>query len=112
MGDLRMLTQADAGELPLTPQKIAPGRTVAAGGGSLSASRRTAKVTLEVKTPPGLPEIMVDDPRMMQVMDNLLSNALRYTPDAGLEITPVSARLAKGKVLLEVRDTGSRDSRR
>jgi signal transduction histidine kinase len=105
VGDLRMLTQADAGELPLTPQKIAPAELLQRAADLFQHHAERQKVTLEVKTPPALPEIMVDDSRMMQVMDNLLSNALRYTPEGG-RIT-LSARKVKDRVELAVSDTGA-----
>jgi signal transduction histidine kinase len=47
----------------------------------------------------------VDEARMQQVFDNLISNALRYTPENGAIC--LSARLEKGQVVLCVRDNGS-----
>ena len=54
---------------------------------------------------PVLPAIQVDEARMMQVLDNLLSNALRYTPSGG-SIT-LAARAANGAVEIQVCDTGA-----
>jgi two-component system sensor histidine kinase GlrK len=58
--------------------------------------------------------IMLDKERMSQVFSNLLSNALKYTPDEGtitVQIKKVLASLAEGKppldcVRIEVKDTG------
>ena len=61
-------------------------------------------VALKLQAEPNLPEVLVDEARMMQVLDNLLSNALRYTP-AGGSIT-LSANAAGGRVQLAVADTG------
>ncbi|HEX2981726.1 MAG TPA: ATP-binding protein, partial [Anaerolineaceae bacterium] len=52
-----------------------------------------------------LPEIRVDEARMMQVLDNLISNALRYTPEGGA--IELSAQAQDGRVEIIVRDTGS-----
>jgi signal transduction histidine kinase len=107
--DLRMLSQVDAGELSLNPQEIAP----------LSLLQRTAELfqhqaqqqeislfveahTLEAAV---LPNIVIDEARVMQVMDNLLSNAFRYTPAKGKIV--LSARRQDNKVRLAVQDTGS-----
>jgi two-component system sensor histidine kinase BaeS len=61
-------------------------------------------VTLRVQSATGLPKLLVDQERMIQVLGNLISNALRYTPAGGM-IT-VSAACIEGDVCLEVRDTG------
>jgi len=53
---------------------------------------------------PALPEISADPMRIRQVLFNLLSNALRHTPDGG-KIT-VSGKTYKENILLSIRDTG------
>ena len=81
--DLRMLSQVDAGELPLHPQKILPSQILARSAELFHHHAEQQGVTLQVE-PDGLaPEIFVDEARIMQVMDNLVSNALRYTPEGG-----------------------------
>jgi signal transduction histidine kinase len=48
--------------------------------------------------------IEADDTRLGQVFDNLLHNAVKYTPNGGR--IEVSARAEDGTALIEVRDTG------
>jgi signal transduction histidine kinase len=62
-------------------------------------------VALRVVTAPQLPTIAVDADRMAQVLGNLLSNALRYTP-AGGEIV-LSAENGGHTVVLRVQDNGA-----
>ncbi len=38
---------------------------------------------LKVEVPPGLPDIWADPIRLGQVLDNLVSNAIKYTPKRG-----------------------------
>jgi signal transduction histidine kinase len=57
-----------------------------------------------VQIAPGLPLVHADRERLAQVLANLVSNALRYTPDGGA-IT-LSAEAAGDHVLLRVADTG------
>jgi len=52
-----------------------------------------------------MPGVLVDPDRIAQVLGNLVSNALRYTP-AGGRISLVAAAEA-GRVLLTVQDTGA-----
>jgi signal transduction histidine kinase len=102
--DLKTLSLADAGELPLIPQKIAPGVLLqrAADAHSILADRKG--ITLAANIPPGLPEIQVDVERMIQVLGNLLNNALRYTPSGG-EIT-LSAQAVEKAIHLKIADSG------
>jgi two-component system sensor histidine kinase BaeS len=59
---------------------------------------------LEVTVAPDLPIIKVDTERMAQVLHNLISNALQYTP-AGEQIV-LSATADDQAVYVQVRDTG------
>lgn len=105
VGDLRMLSQADAGELRLTPQPIQPADLLERAAELYGHHAERQNVTLAVAAPASLPPIRVDEARMMQVFDNLLSNAMRYTP-AGGSIT-LAARAVGGGVEIQVRDTGT-----
>ena len=60
--------------------------------------------TVELKLEPGLPEIVADRERILQVMMNIVSNAIKYTPNGGhIEI---SAGRAPDRVWMEVADNG------
>ncbi|HTD48202.1 MAG TPA: sensor histidine kinase, partial [bacterium] len=56
---------------------------------------------------PGLPPAEVDPERIRQVLNNLISNALRYTPNGGTVRVRCSAGPAPGQVILSVEDTGT-----
>jgi len=105
VGDLRMLSQADAGDLTLHPQKIQPKMFLDQAAALFQHHAAQQSVTISVDAVPDLPEILVDEARMMQVMDNLISNALRYTPENGKII--LGGTVVDGKVELSVTDTGS-----
>jgi signal transduction histidine kinase len=105
VGDLRVLSQADAGELPLNPQHIAPKSLLDRAAALFQHHAERHLVHVRVEAEPELPEIRVDEARLMQVMDNLISNALRYTPENG-EIV-LGGRRRENRVELTVRDTGS-----
>jgi signal transduction histidine kinase len=104
--DLRTLSLADAGELSLMPQAIAPYELLERAAVAHSIQANKQGVTLHIERPAAnLPLIQVDPDRLAQVLSNLVSNALRYTPDGG-QIT-LSARQAGENVLLTVADTGA-----
>ncbi len=105
VGDLRMLSQADAGELGLNPQTIHPQRLVEEAAERFSLQARQQNVTLSWQAGKDLPAIWVDEARMMQVLGNLVMNALRYTPNEGK--VDLRAELGDGGVRLSVIDTGT-----
>jgi two-component system, OmpR family, sensor histidine kinase BaeS len=103
--DLRTLSLADAGELPLVVQSIAPGELLKRVANSYRVKAESAKVALRLEIAPNLAEIEVDVERMAQVLGNLMSNALRYTPEGG-EIV-LSAVRAGDQTRLGVHDNGA-----
>ena len=104
VGDLRMLSQADAGELSLHVQKIAPRPFLERAAAVFAHKAESQQVALSIMAAESLPEINVDEARLMQVMDNLLGNALRYTPAGGK--IELSAQSEGSKLTLAVRDSG------
>lgn len=102
VADLRLLAQAEAGELPLHPQptQLAPLIEGAALAFGPLAARYGSALRLEV--PPDL-TVTADPSRLRQVLDNLLGNALNHAP--GTPVT-VQAQQAAGGVTITVQDRG------
>ncbi len=105
VGDLRTLTQVDAGELKLNKQTALPGELLQQARAVFEHQAAQKGVNLDVKVAEGLPPVEVDEARLAQVMGNLLSNALRYTPVGGR--IELGAALDGDRVMLTVRDTGA-----
>jgi len=102
--DLRTLSLADSGELPLRLEEARPTDLLADIQRSFAIKAQQQGVALEIDTAPDLPPVKVDRARMMQVLGNLMHNALRYTPESG-KIT-LTARRSSSGVELRVEDTG------
>ncbi len=102
--DLRTLSLADADELPMAFESVAPAKLLQELKLIYNNSASRKDISLEVEAEDDLPEIKVDPGRMLQVLRNLLDNALRYTPEGG-RIT-FSARQAQEMVEIRVQDTG------
>jgi two-component system sensor histidine kinase BaeS len=102
--DLRILSLADSGELPLTRRPIYPEVLLERTASAYAAQAKQQEVALVVDAEQPLPEVDVDPDRMAQVFGNLISNALRYTPAEGRIVLQAQAR--GDRVLLDVKDTG------
>ena len=68
----------------------------------LDAQKHEHTITLRV--PSGLPEIFADRERIVQVMMNIVSNSIKYTPDGGTIV--ISAGAQGDWVWMEVDDNG------
>ncbi len=102
--DLRTLSLADAGELPLMRQPLAPQQLLERAAAAYRAQALERNIALEVEAPVSLPAVEVDPERMAQVLGNLISNALRYTPSGGRITLTAAAR--DTSVMLQVADSG------
>jgi signal transduction histidine kinase len=102
--DLRILSLADSGELPLERQWIAPADMLKRAAATHAHQALSKDVSLHVDVQPDLPEIKVDSKRMAQVLGNLVSNALRYTQAGGW--IKLSAQAGDRVIDLLVQDNG------
>jgi signal transduction histidine kinase len=103
--DLRFLSLADAGELPLQRRDVDPLELLNRTAAAHHAAAEQKQIDLQVQVAPNLPNIHVDPERMAQVLGNLTSNALRHTPTGGSVI--LSAVDGEKGVQLQVIDSGS-----
>ena len=104
VSDLRTLSLADAGELTMTPREVSPSALLERAfiAYTQKAQQKNIEITLDVED--NLPDVFVDPDRMAQVLDNLLSNALRYTPENGR--IHLSAQQNRTGIELRVQDNG------
>jgi two-component system, OmpR family, sensor histidine kinase BaeS len=102
VGDLQTLAAAEAAALQLSLGPADLAGIAAAAAGDWEASFASAGIRFEQQLQPAL--VLADPGRLHQVIANLLSNALKFTPPGGLVRLTLSA--AAGKARLEVSDTG------
>lgn len=81
--DLRLLTQAEAGRLPLVIKPTSPASLVTQTIARFEPLAQDAGIALASEVASDLPMIQVDHARLFQVFDNLLINALRHSAADG-----------------------------
>lgn len=102
--DLRLLSLADSGELRLHLEPAPPSDLLERVASTYRHQAEIQEIQLTVESDENLPEIIVDIERMEQVIGNLISNALRYTPEGGQ--IHLSAKQVEGNLILSVTNTG------
>src|SRR5215468_635168 len=102
VGDLQTLAAAEAAALQLALRRCDLAEVAATAADSLAGRFETTGVALERRLTPA--EVFADPGRLHQVITNLLTNALKFTP-AGGRVT-LRTWLADGHGVLQVADTG------
>ncbi len=107
VGDLRLISLAEAGELKLEKRLVEFGALLSLLVDRLHVQAQQNGIALELDIPQNLPPIWVDADRIIQVMNNLIGNALRYTPMGG-QIVVHAEKLpgSPASIRVSVTDTG------
>ena len=71
----------------------------------LASQAELKHVLLDIELAPDLPRVLADEDRAVQVLTNLVGNALQYTPENG-KVT-IFAKRIDHEVQISVRDTGT-----
>ncbi len=83
VNDLHELAQAEAGQLQLRLQPTDISSLVHKAAAAFGPVAEARGVTLNCETSPDLPLALADSARLTQVLHNLLTNALHFTPAGG-----------------------------
>jgi histidine kinase len=102
--ELALLSRAEAGQLRMAPRPTELTTLCEHVAAQFQPQFHAKNVHLALKLLPDLPDVLADPDRLEQIMINLLSNALRYTP-AGGTVT-ISAQAHDFFVQIGVHDTG------
>jgi signal transduction histidine kinase len=103
--DLQTLSLAEAGQLPLHPTRFLLADLLTDAAAGFESRAAAQKVNLRVDVPDPSPELNADYDRLIQVLSNLLTNALRHTPEKG--IITLRGEATDDGVRITVSDTGA-----
>ena len=102
VSNLLDMSRIEAGSLRVDPHPTELRRLLEASGARLRVREPDRELALDI--PAQLPSVLADEPRIAQVLDNLLTNAARYSP-AHTQIG-LRARAVNGSVEVAIQDQG------
>ena len=105
INDILDLSKVEAGRLELIEEIVDLQSVVRSVVLLLRERVATAELTLKVELPDALLLLRADERKLKQVLMNLLSNSVKFTPAGGEILVRVSVENARG-VIIEVRDNG------
>jgi signal transduction histidine kinase len=103
IGEILTYARASADQLPLTPSTFDPTDAILQVATLNHALVAKHQLSMTVDVPP-LPPIVADRGRFAHILENLVGNAITYTPSGGR--VWIHAREHDGALLIEVGDTG------
>ena len=110
INDILSFAQLDAGKLVLRLESADPRTVLESVCHAFSFEARTQGVDLSCTLDASLPQLMLVDPgRLRQVLVNLLSNAMKFTPQGRISVEAcalATSRQDEVILLLEISDTG------
>lgn len=92
ISDLLEVSRLEAGKLPLERKEVELGTLVRRALETLEARAEERGVTLSLRTDDILPPVYIDPGRVHQVIDNLVANAIRFSPEGGEVTVAVTAK--------------------
>lgn len=105
LSDILDVSKVEAGELDIEDEEADLGRIILDCRNMVQERADLAKVRLTVKTAKDLPRLRADGRRLKQILLNLLTNAIKFTPEKG-KVTVHASTDKAGAVVLRVADTG------
>jgi PAS domain S-box-containing protein len=103
--DLLDVTRMEAGHLAIDPARVSTRQLVTEAVEAQQSLAASASIELRVEIAPVVADVWGDRDRLLQAFDNLIGNAIKFTPPSGGIVVAAAAR--EGEVLFRVTDTGA-----
>jgi signal transduction histidine kinase len=100
------VTKAEARQEPLSVSMVDIGTIVSDSVKLMAAEAEKTGVDLRLDVKPGLQEVQTDRAKLMQIVLNMTSNAVKFTPSGGSVTVEVGPDVGGGAYFIVIRDTG------
>tara|TARA_R110002051_G_scaffold3567_1_gene19346 strand:- start:12704 stop:16354 length:3651 start_codon:yes stop_codon:yes gene_type:complete len=105
VNDLLDISKIEAGEMELDFSAVELNETISESVALVQPQANSQRVIIRTALSQAVPPVVADLRSVKQIVLNILSNAIRFTPSGG-QIVVSTAYEANGSVILRVRDTG------
>ena len=105
VNDLLDLSKIEAGRAELDFQEVDVNGVLVDASSLLQEEAQRARVVLRMSLESHLPSLMADKRALHQIILNLMSNAIKFTPEGG-QVIVSTTHTAEGDVIIRVKDTG------
>ena len=102
--ELLDLSRIESGQVELSLKSVSPRQLLSSAADRMHMQVERAGLSLQVNCPDDLPKVNADEPRIEQVLVNLIHNAVKFTRPGGK--VALSAEAGEGIVRFAVKDTG------
>jgi signal transduction histidine kinase len=104
--DILDVSKVGAGRLTVRLEPVGPADLCHASVGLLRQTASAKRVDLDVVLDPAVRCVMADELRLKQILVNLVSNAVKFTPEGGAVTLTLHGDPARNRVVFSVADTG------
>ena len=105
VNDLLDLSKIEAGRADLTFVEVDVNTLLLETANTVQESANKARIILRTSLASHMPSIVADERSLTQIMLNILSNAIKFTPEGG-QVIVSTTRSPDGEVIIRVKDTG------
>jgi PAS domain S-box-containing protein len=105
VNDLLDISKIEAGQMDVDFKAVALNDTIAEAVSIVQPQANNQRVIIRTALSQSVPQIVADLRSIKQIMLNILSNAIKFTPSGG-QIVVSTAYETNGSVVLRIRDTG------
>lgn len=102
--ELLDLARIESGLITVEKERVNPAEILKDQAAFHEAAAREKQISLELEPLPQLPSVFVNRRNMEEVLSNLITNAIKYTPEGGRVV--LSASTEKDYLKMSVRDSG------
>jgi PAS domain S-box-containing protein len=106
INDLLDLSKLEAGRMQLAPQECSIEKVIQESIEPLSHWSASKGVVINMNIQSNIPAVTIDSDRIIQVVTNLVGNALKFTPQGGTITVSAGQNSASGDIQVSVEDSG------
>lgn len=106
INDLLDLSKLEAGKLELRREPTSIAKVISESVDSLNNWAGTKSITLEKQVAAGIADVNIDPNRIIQILTNLIGNAIKFTPNGGKVTVGAVLKKENNEIEVNVTDTG------